>query len=157
MDRGFILPGRGGWVVIYFHGTGTFVCPIKYRSRNRHRNLWVGQCVSADDPRFGSDTWITFPCVINIQMHSNDCICSSQRIQINHTRYRHYIVWNFNCLHGVVSVTTSLIFLHLLDLAIFLSIFVMFDIRIAAHPHSMWDCFGGWALFGCWTPLFTNV
>ena len=42
-----IWPDRGGWEFIGSHGAGTFVCPIKYRSRNRHRNMWDGWCISS--------------------------------------------------------------------------------------------------------------
>ena len=38
------------------HGTGTFVCPIKYRSRNRHLKLQEDDVFPHDDVWFGLDT-----------------------------------------------------------------------------------------------------
>ena len=34
-----LWPNHGGWELLNLHGAGTCVCPIKYRSRNKHRNL----------------------------------------------------------------------------------------------------------------------
>ena len=42
---GYIWPGHGRWDLINFHGAGTFVGPIQYKSRLKHQNMLGGQCV----------------------------------------------------------------------------------------------------------------
>ena len=70
-------PDRGGWESYNSHGAGTFVYPFNYRSRNRHRNLWDGQCVSSWWPPdwFGYlhgvkiDIWFTYKSLVDGVCH----------------------------------------------------------------------------------------
>ena len=56
-------PDCGCWVFISSQGAGKFVCVIKYSSWNRYQSRGVNDVFPPDDPRFDSDTEMSFTLV----------------------------------------------------------------------------------------------
>ena len=103
--------------------------PIDNSSRNRHRNLWVGWCVSSWWPLFLSRSSVLIYIYIYVYMHF---------------LYEFCFIWFTNCV--LLSEDNSLIPGCLWLLAFVLNNTLIQGIRCSTIPHLPW-CFCPWTFF----------